>query len=229
MSPLSIIARETGLAVPPPDSRQTTLIAIAGASASGKSLLASSIYQQLVPEIGNQQLAVIAEDAYYRDQGHLPVEQRVLTDYDQPSAFEHSLLAEHLSILKEGGSIEVPQYDFRRHTRRDKTLSIFQPRVVLVEGILLLSVPELRECFDVRIFIDTPLDLCLLRRVRRDTEERGRSLHSVIEQYERTVRPAYYQHIAPARQYADLVVTGGGENSVAIDLITARIRQLIAS
>lgn len=206
----------------------TTIIAITGASASGKSLLASSIYQQLAPELGSQQLAVIAEDAYYRDQSHLPMEQRVLTDYDQPSAFEHSLLAEHLAALKSGGTVEVPQYDFRRHTRRDMTLSIADPRVALVEGILLLSVPELRDCFDVSIFVDTPLDICLLRRIRRDTDERGRSLHSVLEQYERTVRPAYYQHIAPARQYADLVVTGGGENAVAVDLITTKIRQLIA-
>ena len=213
--------------MPPHDPSQTTVIAIAGASASGKSLLASSIYQQLAPGLGSQQLAVIAEDAYYRDQSHLPMEQRVLTDYDQPSAFEHSLLAEHLAVLKGGGSIQMPQYDFRRHTRREKTLLVAAPRVLLVEGILLLSVPELRDCFDVRIFVDTPLDLCLLRRIRRDTEERGRSLHSVIEQYERTVRPAYYQHIAPARQYADLVVTGGGENTVAIDLITTKIRQLI--
>ncbi|ALO44972.1 uridine kinase [Pseudohongiella spirulinae] len=205
----------------------TTIIAIAGASASGKSLLASSIYQQLAPKLGSQQLAVIAEDAYYRDQSHLPMEQRVLTDYDQPSAFEHDLLVEHLAVLKSGGSVEVPQYDFRRHTRRSKALSIVSPRVVMVEGILLLSVPALRDCFDVRIFVDTPLDLCLLRRIRRDTEERGRSLHSVIEQYERTVRPAYHQHIAPARQHADLVVTEGGQNTVAIDLITTKIRQLI--
>jgi uridine kinase len=206
-----------------------TVIAIAGASASGKSLFASTVYQELVAELGSsQRIAILSEDAYYRDQSHLPFDQRVLTNYDHPSAFEHALLAEHLQVLRTGGAINMPQYDYKQHTRTDQTLLIKAARVVLVEGILLLTDARLRGQFDISVFMDTPLDICLLRRIRRDIEERGRSLNSVIEQYETTVRPAYFQFIEPSRHHADLVVTRGGQNQIAIDLIKSKIRQLMA-
>lgn len=206
----------------------TTIIAIAGASASGKSLFASTVYHELVAELGGDHIAIVSEDAYYRDQSHLPFSQRVLTNYDHPSAFEHSLLASHLKTLRQGGAIDMPQYSYQQHTRQEQTIRVSGARVVLVEGILLLTDKSLRENFDISVFMDTPLDVCLLRRIRRDIEERGRSLHSVVEQYETTVRPAYFEFIEPSRQYADLVVTRGGQNQIAIDVIKANIRQLMA-
>lgn len=207
---------------------KTTIIAIAGASASGKSLFASTVYQQLVAELGSDGIAILAEDAYYRDQTHLSLEQRQLTNYDHPSAFEHELLARHLQQLRDGQSIAMPQYSYTTHTRLAETIPVSPGRVVMVEGILLLSDPELRKHFDISVFMDTPLDICLLRRIQRDLEERGRSMSSITEQYQETVRPAFFEFILPSKQFADLVVTRGGQNEIAIDLIQSKIRQLLA-
>lgn len=208
--------------------QNTTIIAIAGASASGKSLFASTVYQELVAELGTGGIAILAEDAYYRDQSHLSFEQRLLTNYDHPSAFEHELLFKHLQQLRAGQAIEMPQYNYKTHTRMTETIKVVPGRVIMVEGILLLSDPELRAQFDISVFMDTPLDICLLRRIRRDLEERGRSMASITEQYEETVRPAFFDFILPSKQFADLVVTRGGQNEIAIDLIKSKIRQLLA-
>jgi len=207
---------------------KTTIIAIAGASASGKSLFASTVYQELVAELGTGGIAILAEDAYYRDQAHLSLEQRQLTNYDHPSAFEHSLLARHLQDLRSGKAIEMPQYSYTTHTRLAETIKVSPGKVIMVEGILLLNDPELRRNFDISVFMDTPLDICLLRRIKRDLEERGRTMTSITEQYEETVRPAFYDFILPSKQFADLVVTRGGQNEIAIDLIKSKIRQLLA-
>lgn len=205
-----------------------TIIAIAGASASGKSLFASTVYQELVAELGCERIAIISEDAYYRDQSHLSMAQRVLTNYDHPSAFEHQLLASHLLALRNGQAVKVPQYSYTLHTRTEETLLVQPAKVILVEGILLLTDKHLRRQFDITVFMDTPLDVCLLRRMKRDLEERGRSISSVADQYENTVRPAFFEFIAPSKQYADLVVTRGGKNQIAIDIIKTKIRQLLA-
>ncbi len=202
------------------------IIAIAGASASGKSWLAAEISQQLAGESGSNQLAVLAEDSYYRDQSHLPMAQRVQTDYDRPDAFDHELLAHHLLELRAGRAIQMPQYDFCLHTRAPGTVAVPSARVILVEGILLLSSAALRQIFDVSIFVDTPLDICLLRRIRRDMSERGRSLDSVIDQYERTVRPAYFAHVNPSREYADMVLAHDGQNHTALETIRMKIHRL---
>lgn len=207
---------------------KTTVIAIAGASASGKSLFASTVYQELVAELGTDGIAILAEDAYYRDQSHMTMEQRVLTNYDQPAAFEHDLLMKHLKQLKAGEAVEMPQYSHKTHTRLPETIKVAPARVVMVEGILLLTDEKLREQFDISVFMDTPLDICLLRRIKRDIEERGRNLQSVTEQYEQYVRPAFFDFIFPSKQYADLVVTRGGQNEIAIDIIKTKIRQLLA-
>lgn len=207
---------------------KTTIIAIAGASASGKSLFASTVYQELVAELGSGGIAILAEDAYYRDQSQLSFEQRQLTNYDHPSAFEHDLLAKHLQQLRDGKSVEMPQYSYTTHTRLADSIQVKPGRVIMVEGILLLSDPRLRETFDISVFMDTPLDICLLRRMKRDLEERGRTIASVTEQYESTVRPAFFDFILPSKQFADLVVTRGGQNEIAIDLIKSKIRQLLA-
>lgn len=207
---------------------KNTIIAIAGASASGKSLFASTVYQELVAELGGERIAILSEDAYYRDQSHLSFEQRTLTNYDHPAAFEHELLASHLNALRNGKAIQMPQYSYKTHTRTDETITVQPAKVILVEGILLLTDEQLRQQFDITVFMDTPLDVCLLRRIKRDLEERGRSLGSVTEQYENSVRPAFFEFIAPSKQHADLVVTRGGKNQIAIDIIKAKIRQLLA-
>ena len=207
---------------------KTTIIAIAGASASGKSLFASTVYQELVAELGSDGIAILAEDAYYRDQSHLTLEQRTLTNYDHPSAFEHELLANHLDALQRGEAIAMPQYSYTTHTRLAETIHVQPARVIMVEGILLLSDNALRERFDISVFMDTPLDICLLRRMKRDLEERGRTVQSITEQYEQYVRPAFFDFIFPSKQFADLVVTRGGQNEIAIDIIKTKIRQLLA-
>ena len=207
---------------------KNTIIAIAGASASGKSLFASTVYQELVAELGGERIAILSEDAYYRDQSHLSFEQRTLTNYDHPAAFEHELLASHLNALRNGKAVQMPQYSYKTHTRTDETITVQPAKVILVEGILLLTDEQLRQQFDITVFMDTPLDVCLLRRIKRDLEERGRSLSSVTEQYENSVRPAFFEFIAPSKQHADLVVTRGGKNQIAIDIIKAKIRQLLA-
>ena len=207
---------------------KTTIIAIAGASASGKSLFASTVYQELVAELGGNGIAIINEDAYYRDQSHLTFEQRQLTNYDHPSAFEHELLVQHLKQLSSGEAIAMPQYNYKTHTRTNESIRVQPGKVIMVEGILLLHDPQLRKLFDISVFMDTPLDVCLLRRMLRDVEERGRTIQSVAEQYEETVRPAFFEFILPSKQFADLVVTRGGQNEIAIDLIKSKIRQLLA-
>lgn len=204
-----------------------TIIAIAGASASGKSLFSQTIYNELVTELQSGAIAVIEEDAYYKDQSHLPFEHRTQTNYDHPDAFEHDLLRQHLEQLRLGQSVEVPTYDYTQHTRSNKTRTVNPAKILIVEGILLLSDPALSEVFDIKVFIDTPLDICLLRRMQRDIEQRGRSIASVVDQYQATVRPMFYQFIEPSKHNADLVVTRGGMNRVAIDIIKSKIKYLL--
>ena len=149
-------------------------------------------------------------------------------NYDHPDALEHRLLAEHLDALRAGTGVDVPRYDYRQHTRCDTSDHVAPAPVIIVEGILLLSDPALRRRFDIRFFMDTPLDICLLRRIGRDLRERGRDLGSITDQYERSVRPMYQQYIAPSAAHADMLITGGGLNAVALgvvcDLVLSRLR-----
>ena len=149
--------------------------------------------------------------------------EREKTNYDHPAAFEHDLLKRQLETLKSGRAINAPKYDFSQHTRADDTQEIQPQKIIIVEGILLLSDPLLRPQFDIKVFIDTPLDICLLRRIERDVNERGRDMRSVIDQYRATVRPMYFEFIEPSKAHADVIVTGGGRNRVALDLIKDRI------
>jgi uridine kinase len=204
-----------------------TIIAIAGASASGKSLFAQTIFDELLPELGEGGISIINEDAYYKDQSHLAFEQRITTNYDHPEAFEHSLLSEQLQSLINIQTVEVPKYCYKTHTRTDETIKLKSTPIILVEGILLYTNPELRERFDIKVYMDTPLDICLLRRIERDLTERDRSFSSITEQYLATVRPMYYQFIEPSKTWADIIITRGGKNRMAIELLKAKIRQLI--
>lgn len=206
---------------------KTTVIAIAGASASGKSLFAETIYNELLPELGKDGISIIKEDAYYRDQSHMTMDERIQTNYDHPKAFEHELLSKHLSKLALKQDIESPIYCYKTHTRTQETTQVKSTNIILVEGILLLSNPELRNRFDIKVYMDTPLDICLIRRIERDTLERDRSLISITTQYLSTVRPMYYQFIEPSKAWADIVVTRGGKNRMAIEVLKAKIRQLV--
>lgn len=203
------------------------IIAIAGASASGKSLLSSTIYNELVADVGESQIAVISEDCYYRDQSHLKMEERVKTNYDHPQAMDHALLCEHLEQLIQGKTVEIPQYSYTEHTRLPEVVKLSPKKVIILEGILLLTEVKVREIIHASVFMDTPLDICFIRRLQRDVEERGRTMESVIEQYNVTVRPMFLQFIEPSKQYADLIVPRGGKNRFAIDTLKAKIGQLL--
>ncbi len=203
-----------------------TIIAIAGPSASGKTLFAQTIHDELVTELGENGISIIYEDAYYRDQSHLSMTEREQTNYDHPNAFEHELLSQHLKELTENKTIHSPVYCYKTHTRIDETKTFSPTKIILVEGILLLSNSELRERFDIKVYMDTPLDICLIRRIQRDLVERSRSIESVTNQYLATVRPMYHQFIEPSKAWADIVITRGGKNRMAIEVLKAKIRQL---
>lgn len=204
--------------------KEAIIIGIAGPSASGKSLLANTI----VNELGSDQVVVISEDSYYKDNSHLPFEEREKINYDHPDSFDHALLHEHLCQLQQGQSVEIPIYSHSKHIRVPETRFIGRHTIIVLEGILLFSDKALREIMDIRIFMSAPLDVCLSRRLKRDVVERHRSFESVLHQYETTVRPMYLQFIEPSSRYADLIVPRGGENRIAIDMIQAKMRELLA-
>ncbi|SHG89305.1 uridine kinase [Ferrimonas marina] len=207
--------------------QKCVIIGIAGASASGKSLIARTIYKELRRDLGTDQIEVINEDAYYKDQSHLTMEERVKTNYDHPQALDHTLLCEHLKALKAGQTVQVPTYSYVEHTRMAETVPVSPKKVIILEGILLLTDPALREQMHASVFMDTPLDICFIRRLTRDVEERGRSMESVIQQYQQTVRPMFLQFIEPSKQYADIIVPRGGKNRIAIDILKDNIHRLL--
>lgn len=206
-------------------SKQVIILGIAGPSASGKSLLANTI----VNELGSNQVVVISEDAYYKDNAHKPLEEREKINYDHPDSFDHALLHAHLKQLQEGKSVEIPIYSHSKHIRLPETRFIRQHAIIVLEGILLFTDSALRNIMDIRLFMAAPLDVCLIRRLKRDVVERHRSFESVLEQYEKTVRPMYLQFIEPSSRYADLIVPRGGENRIAIEMIQAKMRELLAN
>jgi len=208
------------------NTNKPTIITITGPSASGKTLFAQTIHDELIDELGEEGISILNEDAYYRDQSHLSMSEREQTNYDHPSAFEHDLLVSHLKKITENQSVNVPIYCYKTHTRLDETRVFTPTKIVLVEGILLLSNKALRDQFDIKVYMDTPLDICLIRRIKRDLIERNRSIESVTNQYLETVRPMYYQFIEPSKAWADIVITRGGKNRMAIEVLKAKIRQL---
>ncbi|OGT29633.1 MAG: uridine kinase [Gammaproteobacteria bacterium RIFCSPHIGHO2_12_FULL_35_23] len=201
------------------------IIGISGPSASGKSLLANTI----VNELGTNQVAVISEDSYYKDLSHLPFPERAKLNFDHPDSLDHELLCKQLDDIQARKVIQVPIYDHSSHQRKKETKPIGEHTIIVLEGILLFVDPELRSRMDIRIFMDTPLDICLVRRLKRDIHERERTIDSVIEQYEKTVRPMYLQFIEPSKRYADIIVPRGGENRIAIDMIKAKMRELLGN
>lgn len=200
------------------------IIGIAGGTGSGKSTIANSLLQFATLE----QAAIIKQDNYYKDQSHLPYEERVLTNYDHPFAFDNDLLIEHLKELKDGRAINMPEYDFKVHNRKDKTVHIEPKEIIILEGILIFLDEEIRDLLDIKVFVDTDSDVRIIRRILRDMKERQRSLDSVIEQYLTTVRPAHLQFVEPSKRYADIIIPEGGKNIVALDLLGAKIDEILS-
>jgi uridine kinase len=199
------------------------LIGIAGASGSGKTLVSNTIINRL----GSDKVIMMQEDSYYKDLNDIPTDERAGRNFDHPHAFDHSLLSEHIRQLIQGKAISHPIYDYTTHSRKEETKQVGPHTVILLEGILILNDPRLRKMMDIKVFIDTALDICFIRRLKRDIEERGRSVESVITQYNNTVRPMYLQFIEPSKQYADIIIPRGGKNLIAIDLLTTKIETLL--
>jgi uridine kinase len=199
------------------------VIGVAGGTGSGKTTVANEVLQR----VGAEHITYIPHDAYYRDLSHLPPDQRSQVNFDHPDALETKLLIEHLQELRAGRAVEIPVYDFTTHTRTQQTRRVEPGPVVLVEGILVFSESELRTLFDVRLYVDTDADVRFIRRLRRDIEERGRSVESVCEQYLSTVRPMHLEFVEPSKRYADVIIPEGGFNEVAIEMVAARIRGML--
>ena len=207
---------------PSPGSARPLFIAIAGGSGSGKTTIARSV----VDLVGREKVVYIQQDAYYRDQAHLTFDERTKINYDHPDSIEIELLAEHLGELRKGRAVERPIYDFSQHVRTPETYRINPEPIVIVEGILVLADARLRELFDVRVYIDTEPDIRLMRRLQRDIVERGRTVGSVLEQYQATVRPMHYQFVEPSKRYADLIIPEG-VNTGAIGTVASMIQHFL--
>ena len=203
--------------------KKAILIGIAGASGSGKTSVAAGIIKSLESD----EAVIIQEDSYYRDLSDIPLAERKGRNFDHPDAFDHDLLVKHLLQLLNGEAVSQPVYDYRLHTRSKETRMVGPGSLIILEGILVLSNAQLRELMDYRVFVETPLDICLARRLKRDIQERGRTADSVIKQYTETVRPMYLQFVEPSKQYADITISGEGSNSEAIDTLTAKINALL--
>ena len=199
------------------------VIGIAGGTGSGKTTVANVI----MGRVGIHQIAYLPHDAYYKDLHSLPSPQKDIINFDHPDSLESSLLVEHVHQLKQGNDIDLPVYDFKTHSRTKKFEHINSKPVILVEGILIFVEPDLRKLFDVKIFVDTDADIRFIRRLQRDINERGRSTESVIRQYLTTVRPMHLEFVEPSKRYADVIIPEGGLNTVAMDLVVARIDALL--
>ncbi len=201
------------------------IIGIAGASGSGKTLVANNIMSAL----GSEKVVMLQEDSYYKDLSDIPFDERTGKNFDHPDAFDHELLASHLEQLLDGKAISHPIYDYKTHSRKKETRTVGPHTIVILEGILILNEPKLRSLMDIQVFIDTAPDICFIRRLKRDINERARSVDSVIRQYEETVRPMYFQFIEPSKRYADIIIPRGGKNKVAIDILSTKINTLLKS
>jgi uridine kinase len=199
------------------------VVGIAGGTGSGKTTVA----HKLAAAMPTGRCVTIEHDAYYRDQRHLSLEERATINYDHPASLESSLLATHLRELRGGRAVEVPIYDFATHTRRIDTRRVEPSRVIVVEGILVFTEPALREQMDIKIFVDTDPDIRLMRRIRRDIEQRGRTFQSVRDQYYATVRPMHLEYVEPSKRWADLIIPEGGDNRVALDIVLGRLWRIV--
>ena len=203
--------------------KDPVIIGIAGGSGSGK----STVLSRMVSELGPENVGVLDHDAYYLDLQHVSFEERALYNFDHPDMLETTLLVEHLDLLMAGIEVQKPIYDFTTHTRTERTETVSPRPVIVVEGILVLTDERLVRRMDIKIFVDTDDDVRLIRRIRRDITERKRVIDSILDQYEKTVRPMHIEFVEPSKRKADIIIPRGGHNRVAVDLVIARIRSLI--
>ncbi len=199
------------------------IIGIAGGTGSGKTTVANVI----VERVGADHIAYLPHDAYYKDLANLPVAQRSIINFDHPNSLDTDLLIQHVRQLKNLEPVDLPIYDFKTHSRTAMTRRLEPQLVILVEGILIFAEPELRELFDVKLFVDTDADIRFIRRLQRDISERGRTTESVINQYLTTVRPMHLEFVEPSKRYADVIIPEGGLNTVAMDMVVARLEALL--
>lgn len=204
---------------------KTLCIGVAGGTGSGKTTVANEI----VRRVGRDRIVIVNQDRYYHDLAHLDGHQRSHHNFDHPDAIEEELLEKHISLLKAGEAAPLPVYDFARHVRVAATEWVDPQPVILVEGILILAIPPIRELLDVKIFVDTDADLRFIRRLRRDMAERGRTVDSVVDQYLATVRPMHLEFVESSKRWADVIIPEGGFNTVALDLVISRILQMLQS
>ena len=199
------------------------IIGVTGGSGSGKTSVSRAIFNNFP----DHSIMMLEQDSYYKDQSHLSFEERLNTNYDHPFAFDNDLLIQHVGDLLNYKAIEKPVYDYVAQTRSQATIMQEPKEVIILEGILILEDERLRDLMDIKVYVDTDDDLRIIRRIKRDMEERGRTLDSVIEQYLTVVKPMYHQFIEPTKRYADIIVPEGGENHVAIDLITTKVASFL--
>ena len=199
------------------------IIGIAGGSGSGK----STVVNQIIRHLPKDAVSVIPQDAYYRDNGHLSAEERARINFDHPSSIEFNLLIKHLDMLKTGASVEMPVYSYVTCARSNETIPVVPKEVIIVEGILILTNPRLRKRMDIKIYVDADGDDRLMRIIRRDIEERGRSFQQVLQHYDKFVKPMHLQFIEPTKRYADIIIPQGGQNHVAIDVLASRIKMYL--
>ncbi len=199
------------------------LIGITGGTGSGKSTVSKAICESLP----KKNILIIEQDAYYKDQSHLSLDERINTNYDHPFAFDTELLISHLKMLMDNKPIDKPIYDFTVHNRKKNTIRLEPTEVIVLEGILVLDCPDLRKLLDIKIFVDTDADVRLIRRITRDMRERGRSLESVIRQYIEVVKPMHNEFIEPTKRYADIIIPEGGYNKVAVDIMVTKVKSIL--
>jgi uridine kinase len=204
-------------------SKRPIIVGVAGGTGSGK----TTIVDEMLKGIDPDNVLLIQHDSYYRDRSHLPSHERANINYDHPDALETSLLIQHLKQLLAGQAASIPIYDFVTHTRKPESRNVGPCKVIVVEGILILADPSLRELFDIKVFVDTDPDIRFIRRLERDIAERGRTRESVVAQYLHTVRPMHLEYVEPSKRYADVIVPEGGHNIVAVDMIVTKIRSVI--
>jgi uridine kinase len=198
------------------------VIGVAGGSGSGK----STVVRRILESLGDDQVSVLEHDRYYRDRNDLRLEERAALNYDHPDALETDLLVRHLTELRAGRAVEMPAYDFTLHARKPVTETALPRKAIIVEGILIYTDAALRELMDVKVFVDTDADTRFIRRLRRDVAERARTMESVIEQYQSTVKPMHLEFVEPSKRYADIIIPVGGYNTIAIDMMLTLIRSL---
>jgi uridine kinase len=203
--------------------RRPLLIGISGGTGSGK----STVVHEILNSLPEKSITILEQDAYYKDQSELSLEERLKINYDHPDAFDTPLLVKHLKMLVNGQAIDKPVYDFSVYNRSKATVRVEPRDIIILEGILILQEPDIRNLLDIKIYVDTDPDVRIIRRITRDIKERGRTYESVVNQYLNVVRPMHMQFVEPSKRYADIIIPEGGYNKVAIDIIVAKINSII--